>query len=89
VTWSNPQPTQSLEQQEPASMRTVTALPIPSLAPLLYRVEDAAHLLSLSRSVIFELLRSGRLRSVQEGRARLIPATAMHEYIVQLENEAA
>jgi excisionase family DNA binding protein len=54
----------------------------------LYRVPDAMRMLSMSRSVIYELLRSGRLRSVQQGRARLIPATAIAEYIALLEREA-
>ena len=55
---------------------------------LLYRVQDAAQALSLSRSVIFELLRSGRLRSVHEGRTRLIPYEALVEYIASLEDAA-
>lgn len=55
---------------------------------LLYRVQDAAEALSLSRSVIFELLRSGRLRSVHEGRTRLIPYEALVEYIASLEDAA-
>ncbi|WP_432509335.1 excisionase family DNA-binding protein [Kineococcus auxinigenes] len=55
---------------------------------LLYRVQDAAEVLSLSRSVVFELLRSGRLRSVQEGRTRLIPYEALREYVASLEDVA-
>lgn len=55
----------------------------------LYRVPEAMALLSLKRSVIYELLRSGRLRSVHEGRTRLIPAAAISEYVALLEREAA
>ncbi|MFF3445343.1 helix-turn-helix domain-containing protein [Streptosporangium sp. NPDC002721] len=55
----------------------------------LYRVSDAMRRLGLSRSVLYELMRSGRLRSVKEGRTRLIPASAIHEYIALLEREAA
>jgi excisionase family DNA binding protein len=44
--------------------------------------------LSLGRSVIYELMRSGRLRSVTEGRSRLIPASAIAEYVALLESEA-
>lgn len=55
----------------------------------LYRVSDASQLLSLSRSTIYTLLESGRLRSVKEGRSRLIPGTAIAEYIAQLEKEAS
>ncbi|GAA1331628.1 excisionase family DNA-binding protein [Pseudonocardia xinjiangensis] len=54
----------------------------------LYRVSEAMDLLSLGRSVIYELLRSGRLRSVREGRTRLIPASAITEYVALLEREA-
>ena len=38
---------------------------------LLYRVCQAGEVLSLSRSVVFDLMRTGRLRSVKEGRTRL------------------
>jgi excisionase family DNA binding protein len=54
----------------------------------LYRVNDAMRLLRLSRSVIYEQLRSGRLRSVHQGRARLITAAAIRDYIALLEKEA-
>jgi excisionase family DNA binding protein len=54
----------------------------------LYRVPDAMRMLSMSRSVIYEQLRSGRLWSVRQGRARLIPATAIADYIALLESEA-
>lgn len=55
----------------------------------LYRVAEAMALLSLKRSVMYELLRAGRLRSVHEGRTRLIPAVAIAEYISLLEQEAS
>ncbi len=54
----------------------------------LYRVKDAMRLLNLSRTVIYELMRTGRLRSVQQGRARLITAEAIREYITLLKDEA-
>jgi excisionase family DNA binding protein len=54
----------------------------------LYRVKDAMRLLNLSRTVIYELMRTGRLRSVQQGRARLITAEAIREYIALLKGEA-
>jgi excisionase family DNA binding protein len=54
----------------------------------LYRVKDAMRLLNLSRTVIYELLRTGRLRSVQQGRARLITADAVRDYITHLQSEA-
>jgi excisionase family DNA binding protein len=45
-------------------------------------------LLSMSRSVIYEQLRSGRLRSVRQGRARLVPAVAIQQYVELLMKEA-
>ncbi len=54
----------------------------------LYRIVDAMAVLSMSRSVIYEQIRSGRLRSVTQGRTRLIPASAIADYIVLLEREA-
>jgi excisionase family DNA binding protein len=56
--------------------------------PQLYRIPDAMRVLSMSRSVIYEQLRSGRLRSVHQGRARLISAAAIADYIALLENES-
>lgn len=55
--------------------------------PQLYRVEQTMRMLSLSRTVIYELIRSGRLRSVKQGRTRLIPASAIAEYVDRLERE--
>jgi excisionase family DNA binding protein len=56
---------------------------------VLYRVPEAMALLSMSRCVIYEQIRSGRLRSVKQGRSRLIPETAIIEYVELLEREAA
>lgn len=56
---------------------------------VVYRVDEAAEALRLSRSAIYELIRSGRLRSVKEGRRRLIPVEALGEYVASLGGEAA
>jgi len=55
----------------------------------MYRVTEAMEILSLKRSVIYEQLRSGRLRSVRVGRTRLITAAAIDDYVALLETEAA
>ncbi len=60
--------------------------PVPSWR--LYRVPEAMTLLSMSRSVLYEQIRAGRLRSVSQGRARLIPAAAIAEYVELLVTEA-
>jgi excisionase family DNA binding protein len=54
----------------------------------LYRIKDAMWLLNLSRTVIYEQLRTGRLRSIRQGRARLITTDAIRDYITLLEKEA-
>jgi excisionase family DNA binding protein len=54
----------------------------------LYRVPEAMALLSLSRSVLYEQIRAGRLKSVTQGRTRLIPAAAIADYISLLITEA-
>lgn len=67
---------------------TTTAASTLLLGKQLYKVEEAMLILSLSRSVIYQQLRSGRLRSVKEGSSRRIPAAAIAEYIALLEREA-
>ena len=54
----------------------------------LYRVPEVMELLSMSRSVIYEQIRSGRLRSVTQGRARFIPAAALNDYVNLLVDES-
>ena len=54
----------------------------------LYRIRDVVRLTTLSRSEVYEQLRTGRLRSVRQGRARLITAKALRDYIKLLEREA-
>ncbi|ARQ69918.1 helix-turn-helix domain-containing protein [Streptomyces marincola] len=56
--------------------------------PFLYRIEEAMRVLNLSRSVIYEQIRAGRLRAVRQGRARRIPASAIRDYVALLEREA-
>lgn len=60
--------------------------PIPERA--MYRVEEACRLLSLSRSEVYEQIRSGRLRTVKQGRARRVPAAAIDEYVQLLIQES-
>ena len=60
----------------------------PPAGALLLRVPDVMERLRMSRTVIYEQLRSGRLRSVKQGRSRLIPESAVREYVALLEREA-
>jgi excisionase family DNA binding protein len=54
------------------------------VVPVLYRVDEAAAALRLSRSSVYELIRSGQLRTVKQGRRRLVPVTALAEYVESL-----
>lgn len=57
-------------------------LPTP-IEPLLVRVEEAARILSLSRSTIYEMMDSGELASVRRGAARRIPLAALRAWVEQ------
>lgn len=48
---------------------------------LLVRVEEAARMLSLSRSTIYEMLDAGELPSVRRGTARRIPVAALRMWV--------
>jgi hypothetical protein len=73
-----------------AEEEAMEATPIPLAVPErhLYRISEATRLHSMSRSVIYEQLRANRLRPVKQGRARLIPATAMQADVDLLINES-
>ncbi|GAA3242957.1 helix-turn-helix domain-containing protein [Dactylosporangium siamense] len=60
-----------------------------SVRKALWKIPEAMALLSMSRTVIYEQIRSGRLRTVTQGRARLVPDGAIAEYVALLEREAA
>ncbi|GAA0358316.1 helix-turn-helix domain-containing protein [Actinoallomurus spadix] len=55
----------------------------------LVRPEDAADALGVGRTKVYELMRSGALRSVKIGGLRRIPAAALAEFVAQLEEEDA
>lgn len=45
------------------------------------KVEDLAHVLSIGRNTAYELVRSGKIRSVKIGRTYRIPLTAVEDYL--------
>ncbi len=69
-------------------MAPVDLLPVAPSPQALYRIPEAMRLLSMSRTVIYELIRSGRLRTVAEGRSRRISAAAIADYVNLLETES-
>lgn len=59
--------------------------PLITEPPRCVRVEEAARLLNVGRSTAYDLIRSGRLRSIKIGRRRLIPRDALDALIASLE----
>lgn len=59
------------------------------VVPVLYTVDEACEALRMSRSVIYELIRSGRLRTIKEGKRRLVPVKALDEYVAGFGEGAA
>ena len=57
-------------------------------APMMFRISTVVKLIGLSRSVIYEQIRAGRLLTVKQGTATLITATALDDYVKLLEKEA-
>jgi excisionase family DNA binding protein len=48
---------------------------------LMLDVAEAARMLSMGRTAVFEEIRRGRLKSVKRGRARLIPTQCLEEFV--------
>jgi excisionase family DNA binding protein len=53
----------------------------PTERPKAFSVDEAARSLSLSRTSLYELLDSGRIRSVKVGSRRLVPTAALDEFL--------
>jgi excisionase family DNA binding protein len=60
-----------------------------SLPVLLVRPEDAARMLGIGRTKVYELMRSGDLCSVRVGGLRRVPVAALDEFVARLQVEAA
>lgn len=56
-------------------------------AKLLLRVEEAADLLGLSRTRVFELIGAGQLESVKVGGSRRVPRAAVEAFVAGLQWE--
>lgn len=54
------------------------------VTPVVYRVDEAAEALRVSRHAIYELIRSGQLRTIKVGSRRLVPVAALAEYVALL-----
>ena len=67
-------------------MTTATARRAPD--PVLYKIPEVTAMLRMSRHVVYEQIRRGRLRIVKEGRATFVTAAALRAYVELLEREA-
>ena len=65
-------------------MREESSTPVRAL----HDVPEAMALLNLSRTLIYELIRTRRLVTVTQGRRRLVPADSISEYVQLLLTEA-
>jgi excisionase family DNA binding protein len=87
--WSDGKPPQAVRQASgrpsPAASGggadEITRLPV---SPLLLTAEQAASALSICRTKVYELLRTGQLESVQIGSSRRIPVAALDDYVERL-----
>ncbi|GEN80647.1 hypothetical protein AFE02nite_23810 [Actinotalea fermentans] len=52
---------------------------------LLLTVVEAAHRLGIGRTLMYELINSGAVLSVQVGRLRRVPAAALARYVAALD----
>lgn len=55
----------------------------------LLRPEEAAEALGIGRAKTYELITSGQIRSIQIGRSRRIPITAVEEFVRDREAAAS
>ncbi len=64
--------------------KTTAADAVVQVVPVVYRVNEAATALRVSRSAVYELIRSGRLRTVKIGARRLVPVEALTDCLAAL-----
>ena len=58
-------------------------------APVLYKIPEVMAMLRMSRRLVYEQIRAGRLRAVKQGRATFVTASAVSDYVALLEHEAS
>ena len=72
---------EAVPQQRKTSLMKAQEAKKSDVPAVLYTVDEAAHALRLSRSVIYELIRSDQLQTVKVGRRRLVPVAALTAYV--------
>lgn len=51
--------------------------------PLMLKVDDLSEFLSIGRNTAYDLVRSGKIRSIRIGRCYRIPRDAVAEYLIK------
>ena len=54
---------------------------------LLYRPREAALVLGMSKTALYGLIRTNRIRSIKDGKFRFITADALRDYVRALEHD--
>ena len=70
-----------LNMSSPTEPNTDIVLPTLNDNPLLLTVEQAAETLAVGRAKIYDLIRDDDLRSIQIGKSRRIPVSALHDFV--------
>jgi predicted DNA-binding transcriptional regulator AlpA len=65
-----------------------TALARQAPEQVLRKIPEVMAMLRMSRHVVYEQIRAGRLRIVKQGRATFVTASAIRSYVELLEREA-
>jgi len=73
-------------EKEPRIVTTAVARRPPE--QVLYKIPEVMAMLRMSRHVVYEQIRRGRLRTVKEGRATFVTASAIRAYVELLERGA-
>lgn len=60
-----------------------------SIEKLLLKPEEAAEMLSIGRSKVYELIGTGELASVRIGSSRRVPTVALIEFVTRLQGPVA
>ena len=59
------------------------SVPNPPAPKVLFRAEEAAVIMSVSRTAVFGLIRSGDLDTIKIGGRRRIPASSIEDYVAR------
>jgi excisionase family DNA binding protein len=62
-------------------METLTLSPVPFIPRLAYSIAESEVLSGLSRSSLYRLMAAGKLKTIQRGRRRLVPAQELHKLV--------